>query len=84
MHTKENVKACMFQAFIASRGFVHRGLAARNIFMTYSLRPKIGDFGLSRPSSAESYVVQCGTMLPLRWSAPESISNGTFSEASDV
>ena len=47
---------------------------------------KVSDFGLLRgiPKDEEVYVSQSGGQSPLRWMAPESISDNIFSEASDV
>ena len=49
---------------------------------------KISDFGLSEDVFHRNYYRQAGRMdevkLPLKWMAPESISDGHFSEKSDV
>ena len=67
--------------------FVHRDISARNCLLT-STNPnfriaKIGDFGLARNIQAKKYYKGRG-FLPLKWMAPESLMEGTFSSDSDV
>ena len=49
---------------------------------------KIADFGLSEDVYAKNYFRQSGSdksiKLPVKWMAPESVSDGVFSEKSDV
>ena len=61
-------------------------------FITYRIdtnfRIKISDFGLSEDVYRKNYFRQgdCGEVvrLPVKWMAPESLSDGHFSEKSDV
>ena len=61
-------------------------LAARNVLVDKNRTCKVSDFGLLRevPKDESIYVSQGGGQSPLRWMAPESISDNIFSEASDV
>ena len=48
---------------------------------------KVADFGLSENTYAKSYVRQeqtAGVKLPVKWMAYESLTNGIFSEKTDV
>ncbi len=40
--------------YLASRGFVHRDVAARNVLVSSDRRAKIADFGMSRETSEQS------------------------------
>jgi serine/threonine protein kinase len=62
---------------------IHRDLAARNVLLTASGEPKISDFGMSRIiERAEGRTnSQVG---PIRWMAPESLSNKIYSKKSDI
>eukprot|EP00029_Vermamoeba_vermiformis_P013186 TRINITY_DN80_c0_g1_i2.p2 TRINITY_DN80_c0_g1~~TRINITY_DN80_c0_g1_i2.p2 ORF type:complete len:259 (+),score=17.43 TRINITY_DN80_c0_g1_i2:1827-2603(+) len=92
--TKEDIPAAM-QLKIATgiaRGLyhlhenniVHRDLAARNVLLN-SGEAKISDFGLSRKIKEETQVGKTASVVgPLRWMAPESLANQTYSKKSDV
>lgn len=80
-------------AFLASKGFIHRDLSARNCLVGEvdsdsgnRKVAKVADFGLSREvSSSNDYYRKLGSaVLPVRWMAPESLSTGKFDAASDV
>ena len=73
-------------AFISERQVIHGDLAARNILLTVQKEAKVTDFGLSKNmyGNLNVYKKQTNTPLPLKWMAPESISDLTFSTYSDV
>jgi serine/threonine protein kinase len=71
-------------AYLASRKFVHRDIAARNVLLNSERRAKISDFGLSRETSENSpYYRSKGGEIPVRWTAPEALEAQKFSPASD-
>jgi len=63
---------------------IHRDLATRNILLSKTMDPKIGDFGLSRFLHVSDVQQTQNNAIPIRWMAPESLSNQTYSVASDV
>ncbi|EDQ90821.1 uncharacterized protein MONBRDRAFT_15557, partial [Monosiga brevicollis MX1] len=73
---------------VASFGFIHRDIAARNILLASDLSCKVSDFGLARESpntddSHAAYYRSRSGNLPVRWSAPEALEDQKFSHASD-
>ncbi|KAL6078324.1 Tyrosine kinase receptor Cad96Ca [Balamuthia mandrillaris] len=70
-----------------SEGIIHRDLAARNLLLTEEFTIKISDFGLSRlkrdTDSTEEQTTK-SEVGPLKWMAPESISQQMYSQKSDV
>ncbi|KAL6741670.1 hypothetical protein Aduo_014901 [Ancylostoma duodenale] len=68
-------------AYLHSRNFIHRDIAARNCLLT-SNNLKIGDFGLTR--EGDIYHMATTRKLPIKWIPPEIIVNNTFSFKSDV
>lgn len=72
-------------AYLASRKFIHRDLAARNCMVGENRVVKIGDFGLTRDVYANDYYRRdTQGRLPVRWMAPESLSDNMYTSASDV
>ena len=61
-------------------------LAARNVLMGPGGICKVSDFGLLRqlPEDEQYYVQTTSAKCPVRWTAPESLSDKKFSYASDV
>ncbi|XP_071126132.1 hepatocyte growth factor receptor-like [Mytilus edulis] len=71
--------------YLGSIKFVHRDLAARNCMMDENLKVKVADFGLARDIYTKNYYSSDNKkMLPVKWMAPESLENGTYSTKSDV
>jgi predicted Ser/Thr protein kinase len=64
---------------------VHRDLAARNILLTNDRQPKISDFGMSRIVRDQAAKGKTKTSFgPIRWMAPESLKDRSYSTKSDV
>lgn len=72
-------------AYLVSKKFVHRDLAARNCMVGENGVVKIGDFGLTRDIYVNDYYRRdTQGRLPVRWMAPESLSDNLYTSASDV
>lgn len=72
-------------AYLESKKFVHRDLAARNCMVAKDLVCKIGDFGMARDVyETDYYKIGRKGLLPIRWMAPENLSDGVFTSDSDV
>lgn len=71
--------------YLASRGLVHRDIAARNVLVGKSMTVRLCDFGLCvSPYEDDYYLTDDGSLVPVRWMSPEALLQGQFSEASDV
>ncbi|EZA58280.1 hypothetical protein DMN91_006513 [Ooceraea biroi] len=70
--------------YLGCMNIVHRDLAARNILVADENLVKISDFGLAQWTKDDYYILQTNRDLPIKWYAPESLSNGKFSWRSDV
>ena len=74
-------------AYLASHKFVHRDIAARNCLVGENdkqLSVKISDFGMARDVYQEEYYRRRGGTLPIRWMAPEAITDGKYTVESDI
>ena len=75
-------------AHLAQLAFIHRDLAARNVLLGSGMVCKVADFGLSRRVQTDDntgdYYRSTSGVLPVRWTAPEGLTNQKFSSASDV
>jgi len=71
--------------YLSNLKYVHRDLACRNCLVHAGKTVKIGDFGMTRPLyDSDYYRFNKRGMFPVRWMAPESLTDGIFSAASDV
>ncbi|NXP63217.1 FLT3 kinase, partial [Chloropsis cyanopogon] len=71
--------------FLESKSCIHRDLAARNVLVTHGKVVKICDFGLARDVMNDSnYIVRGNARLPVKWMAPESLFERTYTMKSDV
>ncbi|EYB81508.1 hypothetical protein Y032_0381g357 [Ancylostoma ceylanicum] len=68
--------------YLETQQVIHRDLAARNCLISASDACKISDFGLSLLGRLhkEKHMVK----VPIRWLAPETLKQGTYSNKSDV
>lgn len=78
------ISICKGMVYLESKGIMHRDLAARNILVSqingkYSC--VVADFGLSRETS--EYKSE-GSVIPVRWAAPEVIMHQTITSKADV
>ncbi|CAH2067731.1 unnamed protein product, partial [Iphiclides podalirius] len=72
--------------YLSKRRIVHRDVRASNCLIDETRTLKLADFGLARTLSdeEEEYTYQHLRRLPLACMAPESLTHGVFSTASDV
>ncbi|KAI2664379.1 Tyrosine-protein kinase JAK2 [Labeo rohita] len=72
--------------YLATKRYIHRDLATRNILVESEFKVKIGDFGLTKvlPQGKEYYKVKEPGESPIFWYAPESLTESKFSVASDI
>jgi RYK receptor-like tyrosine kinase len=73
---------------LTRKGFVHKDLATRNIYIHENYHVKIGDRGLSWDFYPEDYYTIDGggemIGIPVKWMAAETICDKKFSQYSDV
>ncbi|KAJ8017249.1 hypothetical protein DPEC_G00015840 [Dallia pectoralis] len=70
-------------AYLEQLNSIHRDLAARNVLVGENFICKVADFGLARVIK-EPFYESGDKKIPYKWSAPEAISHGRFSNKSDV
>jgi len=73
---------------IHKENIMHCDLAARNLLVSLKGKDqyviKVADFGLSHISESDNYNLKAEAKFPIRWSAPEMMTRGQVSKASDV
>lgn len=69
--------------YLEEQQSIHRDLAARNILVGENYICKVADFGLARVIKEPLYISE-GKNIPFKWSAPEAMSHGRYSNKSDV
>ncbi|XP_041351989.1 inactive tyrosine-protein kinase 7-like isoform X2 [Gigantopelta aegis] len=86
--TSQKVRMChqvsMGMEHMSMHRFVHRDLAARNILLTSRLDLKISSLSLSMDVYASEYYPHGGSLVPLRWLAPEALQQDGYCTKSDV
>ncbi|XP_018538383.1 protein-tyrosine kinase 6b [Lates calcarifer] len=70
-------------SYLEEQNSIHRDLAARNVLVGGDYICKVADFGLARVIKEPFYITE-DKKIPYKWSAPEAISHGKFSNKSDV
>ncbi|XP_041655762.1 protein-tyrosine kinase 6b [Cheilinus undulatus] len=70
-------------SYLEEQNSIHRDLAARNVLVGEDYICKVADFGLARVIKEPFYITE-DKKIPYKWSAPEAISHGKFSNKSDV
>ncbi|XP_031350288.1 proto-oncogene tyrosine-protein kinase receptor Ret [Photinus pyralis] len=72
-------------AYLSDIKLVHRDLAARNILLAAEKVCKISDFGLTRDIyQDDAYFKRSKGRVPIKWMAPESLSDHVYTNKSDV
>ncbi|XP_061148677.1 tyrosine-protein kinase JAK2-like [Syngnathus typhle] len=81
-----SLQICKGMDYLATKRYIHRDLATRNILVESDTQVKIGDFGLTKvlPQDKEYYTVREPGESPIFWYSPESLTESKFSVASDV
>uniref|UniRef100_F1LCQ7 Tyrosine-protein kinase Fer n=1 Tax=Ascaris suum TaxID=6253 RepID=F1LCQ7_ASCSU len=69
-------------AYLHSKGCIHRDIAARNVLYTNKKVAKISDFGMSREGGI--YRMRRCMKVPIKWTAPETITTFIYTLKTDV
>lgn len=78
-------QVCKGMAYLADMKLVHRDLAARNVLMAEGKVCKISDFGLTRDIyEDDAYLKKSKDRVPVKWMAPESLSDQVYTTKSDI
>ena len=72
-------------AYLCEMKLVHRDLAARNVLVAAGQVCKVSDFGLTRDVyEGDTYFKTSKGRVPIKWMAPESLSDHVYTSKSDV
>ena len=71
-------------AYLEEQNYIHRDLAAKNIWVGEHLICKVADFGMARLIDEDIYEAEPGEKRPIKWTAPEALMYNRFSIKSDV
>lgn len=72
-------------SYLESMQYIHRDVAARNCVVSQNLGVKVTDYKVGRYLFRSEYAVQAdGSLMPIRWMAPETLLENHFSVHSDV
>lgn len=71
---------CAAMDHLESKGLVHRDLAARNVLVHDDGTAKVSDFGLAKFGDFSL----SSQKFPIKWTAPESLRNNSFTNKSDM
>lgn len=72
-------------SYLADMKYVHRDVASRNCLVSAQRVIKLGDFGMARSIYDNDYYrFKRRGLLPVRWMAPETLTDNIFTPASDV
>uniref|UniRef100_A0A5S6QLA8 Tyrosine-protein kinase n=1 Tax=Trichuris muris TaxID=70415 RepID=A0A5S6QLA8_TRIMR len=77
------VHAARGMVYLSSQKCIHRDLAARNCLIKDSCL-KIGDFGMARTGDLYKMKPSKTKILPIKWTAPDTLMTRNYSEKSDV
>lgn len=69
--------------YLSNQNVVHQELATRNVLVMDDDHVKISDIGLARLTKAD-LINSHNRNLPMKWFAPEILTNGNFTTKSDV
>ena len=70
-------------AYLVEKRIVHRDLRASNLLVDPPTNVKLMLSGLSREVGDDGSYVKLGDPVPVRWTAPEGLADGVFTEQSD-
>ncbi|XP_052250383.1 hepatocyte growth factor receptor-like [Dreissena polymorpha] len=70
--------------YLSTLAVVHKDLACRNCWVGKERLVKVADNSFSADLFSKEYMSENGSMVPVRWMAPESLKQGFFDAKSDI